>query len=118
MFASELFLALSITSFLGLSAAPGIASDPALVTKLEQARPVMRGKNGYQALFEPSLTNREWPDDLPKCNHYAQDCLAQAQQNLAAYRDGNAISFSLHPEKADAPAPTITLPLPGSRLNR
>jgi hypothetical protein len=33
-------------------------------------------------------------------------------------RDGNAISFSLHPEKADAPAPTITLPLPGSRLNR
>lgn len=118
MFASELFLALSITSFLGLSAAPGIASDPALVTKLEQARPVMRGKNGYQALFEPSLTNREWPDDLPKCNRYAQDCLAQAQQNLAAYRDGNAISFSLHPEKADAPAPTITLPLSGSRLNR
>ena len=44
MFATELFLALSITSFLGLSAAPGIASDPALVTKLEQARPVMRGK--------------------------------------------------------------------------
>ena len=32
-------------------------------------------------------------------------------------RDDNAISFSLHPEKADAPAQTITLPLPGSRLN-
>ena len=32
-------------------------------------------------------------------------------------RDGNAITFSLHPEKADAPAQTITLPLPGSRLN-
>ena len=33
-------------------------------------------------------------------------------------RDRNGISFSLHPEKADSPAPTITLPLPGSRLNR
>ena len=87
MFATELFLALSITSFLGLSAAPGIASDPALVTKLEQARPVMRGKNGYQALFELPLTNQEWPDELPKCDRYAQDCLAQAQQNLAAYRN-------------------------------
>ena len=32
-------------------------------------------------------------------------------------RDRNGISFSLHPEKADTPAPTITLPLPGSRLN-
>ena len=31
-------------------------------------------------------------------------------------RDRNGISFSLHPEKADTPAPTITLPLPGSRL--
>ncbi len=50
MFATELFLVLSFTSFLGISASPGIASDPALVTKLEQARPVMRGKNGYQAL--------------------------------------------------------------------
>ncbi|MFC2503636.1 MAG: hypothetical protein ACFN4D_06270 [Cardiobacterium sp.] len=87
MFTAELFLALSITSFLGLSAAPGIASDPALVTKLEQARPVMRGKNGYQALFELPLTNQEWPDELPKCDRYAQDCLAQAQQNLAAYRN-------------------------------
>ena len=32
-------------------------------------------------------------------------------------RDSNGLSFSLHPEKADTPAPTITLPLPGSRLN-
>ncbi|MFC2503638.1 MAG: hypothetical protein ACFN4D_06280 [Cardiobacterium sp.] len=31
-------------------------------------------------------------------------------------RDSNGLSFSLHPEKADTPAPTITLPLPGSRL--
>ena len=31
-------------------------------------------------------------------------------------RDGGSISFTLHPEKADASAQTITLPLPGSRL--
>jgi len=33
-------------------------------------------------------------------------------------RDGNGLTFSLHPEKADTPAPTITLPLPGSRQHQ
>ena len=87
MFITESFLALSFTTFLAISASPGIASDPALVTKLEQARPPVSGKNGYQALFELPLTNEEWPDELPKCDRYAQDCLAQAQQNLAIYRN-------------------------------
>lgn len=86
MFITESFLALSFTTFLAISASPGIASDPALVTKLEQARPPVSGKNGYQALLELPLTNEEWPDELPKCG-YAQDCLAQAQQNLAIYRN-------------------------------
>lgn len=87
MFITESFLALSFTTFLAISASPGIASDPALVTKLEQARPAVSGKNGYQALFELPLSNEEWPDALPKCDRYAQDCLAQAQQNLAIYRN-------------------------------
>ena len=87
MFITESFLALSFTTFLAISASPGIASDPALVTKLEQARPPVSGKNGYQALFELPLTNEEWPDELPKCERYAPDCLAQAQQNLVTYRN-------------------------------
>lgn len=32
-------------------------------------------------------------------------------------RDGSGLTFTLHPEKADTPAQTITLPLPGSRLH-
>ena len=87
MFITESFLALSFTTFLAISASPGIASDPALVTKLEQARPAVSGKNGYQALFEPPLANQEWPDALPKCERYAPDCLTQTQQNLATYRN-------------------------------
>ena len=87
MFITESFLVLSFTTFLAISASPGIASDPKLVTKLEQARPAVSGKNGYQALFDLPLSKEEWPDALPKCDRYAQDCLAQAQQNLATYRN-------------------------------
>ena len=87
MFITESFLVLSFTTFLAISASPGIASDPALVTKLEQARSAVSGKNGYQALFALPLSNEEWPDELPKCDRDAQDCLAQAQQNLATYRN-------------------------------
>lgn len=87
MFITESFLVLSFTTFLAISASPGIASDPELVTKLEQARPAVSGKNGYQALFDLPLSKEEWPDALPKCDRYAQDCLAQAQQNLATYRN-------------------------------
>ena len=31
-------------------------------------------------------------------------------------RDGDSLTFTLHQEKADTPAQTITLPMPGSRL--
>ncbi len=41
MFTTELFLVLSFTSFLGISAAPGIASDPPLAVKMRRI-----GQNG------------------------------------------------------------------------
>lgn len=77
-------------AYIGIFSYPGgTAPEPAQIAELEQARPAVSGENGYTALFELPLTNKDWPEALPRCKHDAprDDCLAFAREHLATYRE-------------------------------
>ena len=76
-------------AYIGIFSYPGdTAPEPAQIAELEQARPAVSGENGYTALFELPLTNKNWPEALPRCKQDApRDCLAFAREHLATYRE-------------------------------
>ena len=62
--------------------------DPTQITKLDQVRPAVDGENGYAALHKLPLTNKDWPEELPRCKpDTLRDCLAFAREHLATYRE-------------------------------
>ena len=62
--------------------------DPTQITELEQVRPAVDGENGYAALHKLPLTNKDWPEELPRCKpDTPRDCLAFAREHLATYRE-------------------------------
>lgn len=62
--------------------------DPTQITKLDQVRPAVDGENGYAALHKLPLTNKDWPEELPRCKpDTPRDCLAFAREHLATYRE-------------------------------